>query len=652
MLLLHKIIKKVEAFLSFFSIKKKYIFEDTQIISNELVKQKQQEVNFQHYPICLKSKVVAHNSTIEYNRNGKIGASEDMLFKLLLHEIPKVVANNTSIFLNGVNLEPDIAIIDNQNNIFIDIEIDEPYTIGKEGLIPIHYRGLDNKRNLAFLNNGWSIIRFSEEQVFKYTKDVVLTILDFYFDINTQKKLTKIATWTKSEAILMIENKYRDSYLPYKYEQSSLHDRKKFINHYRIKGEQNQHNTTYLTILRELTNSEEIIKIENLIINNYKAKHRTNSLTGYVIILKSYNLKQANLIKPYEIIDIFSETKREIPNTETKQIKNANEILEKRHIPTDTNKLLFERKIYYSTDKLITNKFITFSKSYFRITEILELPAKDEYTLLLILKQDEKYVNYHIKKKEFNEYFIIFLQSILKDEFEIFYYYLLSTGIKFPSILKKFCADIKLSCDGYILSKDDYSFLFIDSNTASKKIFSSDENSDLAKKIVNLYFSFEETFNDNVKNNILLYHISKSFSTKSKVSRYQFIINKLYIEKRQILIKVKQDAQKYELVVQKNIFERRLSSILFRYFELKFEKTISQLLKHEITPLTIFEKISPIIILKCRGTSYSFKSISRLFFYTEHYYLHVNKLIDKKKFQELKLFIERYYLYEIQKKKL
>jgi len=61
--------------------------------------------------------------------------------------------------------EPDISIIRKSQglNLFIDIEIDEPYAgISRK---PLHLEGDDNHRDDFFTDRGWIVLRFAEKQV-------------------------------------------------------------------------------------------------------------------------------------------------------------------------------------------------------------------------------------------------------------------------------------------------------------------------------------------------------------------------------------------------------------------------------------------------------------------------------------------------------
>lgn len=124
---------------------------------------------------------------------------------------------------------PDITIFDKDVNLFIDIEIDEPY-IGGTGE-PIHYIGCqDNKRDEYFSECRWVVIRLTEEQVIKHTQisiDFISFVISAILNvesithlnsnelINSYPKLNKfsVTQWTKEEAHKKAFGRYRNLYL-------------------------------------------------------------------------------------------------------------------------------------------------------------------------------------------------------------------------------------------------------------------------------------------------------------------------------------------------------------------------------------------------------------------------------------------------------
>jgi very-short-patch-repair endonuclease len=114
---------------------------------------------------------------------------------------------------------PDILIIDEDQKIYIDIEVDEPYS--KSG-IPTHFSGnkYDYQRDMYFNDNGWHVLRFSENQVLNQIINVVKTVKIFYNQIldvrndNIEDHLSKFSEkrWTYDESKEFIRINKRDYY--------------------------------------------------------------------------------------------------------------------------------------------------------------------------------------------------------------------------------------------------------------------------------------------------------------------------------------------------------------------------------------------------------------------------------------------------------
>ncbi|RZK39444.1 MAG: hypothetical protein EOO61_07170 [Hymenobacter sp.] len=151
-------------------------------------------------------------------RSGQ-GVMEDFFFDYLSRAFPSTANNAISIQIEKFSLTPDLAIIDEARRIFIAIEIDEPYTIDSAGaLIPIHIIGSDNVRNKHFAALGWTVVRFAEEQIAKHPENCVQYIKDI-FENQEPANLPSIECWTADDAKLMIENKHRNSYLPFAFQE-------------------------------------------------------------------------------------------------------------------------------------------------------------------------------------------------------------------------------------------------------------------------------------------------------------------------------------------------------------------------------------------------------------------------------------------------
>lgn len=119
--------------------------------------------------------------------------------------------------------EPDIILFDNELNLFIDIEIDEPY----DGYFryPRHFRdrehilkGKDRVRDLFFAESGWVVIRFTEKQIYKQPDECILFIQDVIDSIrqnlNSQNSnIKEEPLWDYQQGIRWEKDRYREKYL-------------------------------------------------------------------------------------------------------------------------------------------------------------------------------------------------------------------------------------------------------------------------------------------------------------------------------------------------------------------------------------------------------------------------------------------------------
>ncbi|MCL6753642.1 hypothetical protein KBT16_22800 [Nostoc sp. CCCryo 231-06] len=117
---------------------------------------------------------------------------------------------------------PDFAYIDQGLNLRIDIEIDEPYVYhtGK----PTHYveSSKDSKRNNFFINKGWVVIRFSEEQIVRCPDSCCKTVAQVIAQVTENNsilnhfasfsELQPMKQWTQAEAMQMATSSYRNKY--------------------------------------------------------------------------------------------------------------------------------------------------------------------------------------------------------------------------------------------------------------------------------------------------------------------------------------------------------------------------------------------------------------------------------------------------------
>lgn len=169
-------------------------------------------------------------SVIKFPRKNKIGNkgyAEDHFFGYMNKYFKtyfKIFNDRTLIISSKQNpYEPDIAIIDEVSgtNLFVDIEIDEPY----DGITrqPLHFRGYDDERNNFFKNRGWLTIRFAEIQIWQHPESCCKFIYTVINSLNSKyitpselkafNDLEFIPQWTIEIAKEWAKSRYRENYL-------------------------------------------------------------------------------------------------------------------------------------------------------------------------------------------------------------------------------------------------------------------------------------------------------------------------------------------------------------------------------------------------------------------------------------------------------
>lgn len=126
-----------------------------------------------------------------------------------------------NISVKAIFYEPDVTYQNEKNNLnlFIDIEIDEPY----DGIgTPIHYSGSDDQRNYDFNKRGWIVIRFAESQIIRQPDScckVIAEVIDavahlgYLKQLEDTEELETVRQWSKEEALHLKYLKYRENYL-------------------------------------------------------------------------------------------------------------------------------------------------------------------------------------------------------------------------------------------------------------------------------------------------------------------------------------------------------------------------------------------------------------------------------------------------------
>lgn len=177
------------------------------------------------YPVV---KMPKSNTILKLPRTGRtnqMGYKENDFFNQLKQHITDIeLTNNVHMVIPNFNkpYEPDIVLFDKSLNLYIDIEIDEPY----DGYYryPTHYINpedevkQDNIRDLFFTESGWIVIRFSEKQVhcqsyecIHYIKNVLHSLYNRTF-VNTTT-CQRENQWDYNQCIQWQKVFYREKYL-------------------------------------------------------------------------------------------------------------------------------------------------------------------------------------------------------------------------------------------------------------------------------------------------------------------------------------------------------------------------------------------------------------------------------------------------------
>lgn len=150
-------------------------------------------------------------------------------FKILVDFFDNNVTDNfvLDIFNKAKPLATDFVYYEVNKNLFINIEIDEPYGIyydeGKPKIFTKNTIGSKDDRDQYFIDKGWFVVRFAEEQIVKYPASCCKTIAELIFkttfNFNYLKKLAEvkdvvpIPLWSNKTSKEMGEVRYRDTYL-------------------------------------------------------------------------------------------------------------------------------------------------------------------------------------------------------------------------------------------------------------------------------------------------------------------------------------------------------------------------------------------------------------------------------------------------------
>jgi len=177
------------------------------------------------YPVV---KMPKSNTILKLPRNGRSnqkGYKEKDFYNQLKQNITDIeMTDNVHMVIPNFNkpYEPDIVLFDKNLNLYIDIEIDEPY----DGYYryPTHFINpedeikQDNIRDLFFIESGWIVIRFTEKQVHCQAYeciDYVRNVLNSLYNRNfvTDTTCNRENQWDYNQCIQWQKIYYREKYL-------------------------------------------------------------------------------------------------------------------------------------------------------------------------------------------------------------------------------------------------------------------------------------------------------------------------------------------------------------------------------------------------------------------------------------------------------
>ncbi|CCQ56441.1 hypothetical protein CWATWH0402_6079 [Crocosphaera watsonii WH 0402] len=156
--------------------------------------------------------------------NAQKGVSEVQFLEVLQSVLPNVKFGGEFPIPNFPHpYSMDMAYVDEETGLSINIEIDEPYEGKKKQPHHCLDDDKDRKRNQFFLERNWVIVRFAEEQVIKNPQGCCRYLVELIVNFTQDKSLLEkvqqfpplepVKAWTVSEARQLAVWKHRETYL-------------------------------------------------------------------------------------------------------------------------------------------------------------------------------------------------------------------------------------------------------------------------------------------------------------------------------------------------------------------------------------------------------------------------------------------------------
>jgi hypothetical protein len=267
------------------------------------------------YPFVLMPKTGCRVTIPKDGGGLRKGFTEDKFYKILESYFNSIVEySNYKILFpigNRFGYEPDISIIDSKNNInlYIDVEIDEPY----EGLNdirnrkPTHCMGEDSFRNKDFTENGWIVIRFAEIQIYQtpiaccqFIAQVINSVnpnFTLQLKSHNQDSLKTVKQWSITMAKIWSGNKYREEYLGI--HSFGSYEVENIIHVQEVKEPVEIINKVKIPLLEKIVPKEKISIDKPIKINNLTGRYISFEYNNYLKLIRVTNDDSPEYFKGY-----------------------------------------------------------------------------------------------------------------------------------------------------------------------------------------------------------------------------------------------------------------------------------------------------------------------------------------------------------------
>lgn len=185
------------------------------------------------YPVVHSPALNAYLKLPREGRSDIRGYKEADFLASIINEFTDIsVTNNVHLKVPGriAPYEPDIVLFDEEVNLYIDVEIDEPYD-GYSRLVTHIIEGKDTIRDLFFKESGWIVVRFTEKQVHLSCEQCIRTLRNIVDSmrghaLSISPFIEEENRWSRRQAIQWEKELYREKYLGIQFFSKQVRTRK------------------------------------------------------------------------------------------------------------------------------------------------------------------------------------------------------------------------------------------------------------------------------------------------------------------------------------------------------------------------------------------------------------------------------------------